>query len=144
MKSVNNKDRTTKQRQDVFLVASLITFNTEKIIFEMKKWRNLIFEIPVILQTLNIKSINLDIIRTFIVYSFKNVPVKAIFTLTVFEILLFEGRLIIAPVQWGISSEGLTHFSPIPHFYNPLKRQKPYGFPTLSGGMEMWYWTKMG
>ena len=37
-------------------------------------------------------STNPDIIRKFIEYSLKNVPVKALFTLTVFEILLFEGR----------------------------------------------------
>ena len=26
----------------------------------------------------------------------------------------------------------------------PQKYQKTYGFPTFSGGIEMWYWTKMG
>ena len=30
---------------------------------------------------------------------FKNVLLKAMFTLTVFEILLFEGRLVLAPAQ---------------------------------------------
>ena len=38
----------------------------------------------------------------------------------------------------------LTHFSPISHFYTPLKRQKTKGFLTLSEGIEMWRWTKIG
>ena len=38
----------------------------------------------------------------------------------------------------------LTHFSPVPHFYTPWKRQKTFGFLTFSGGIEMWHWTKMG
>ena len=38
----------------------------------------------------------------------------------------------------------LTHFSPMPHFYTPWKRQKTYGFLTFSGGIEMWHWTKIG
>ena len=38
----------------------------------------------------------------------------------------------------------LTHFSPVPHFYTPWKRQKTFGFLTFSGGLEMWRWTKMG
>ena len=38
----------------------------------------------------------------------------------------------------------LTHFSPVSHFYTPLKRQETFGFLTFSGGMEMWNWTKMG
>ena len=64
-----------------------------------EKLKNWIFEIPVIPQTLNInnkrprsaKSINLDINRKLNKYSLKTVLVKAIFALTVFEILLFEG-----------------------------------------------------
>ena len=38
----------------------------------------------------------------------------------------------------------LTHFSTIFHFYTPWKRQKTKGFLTLSGGIEMEHWTKMG
>ena len=38
----------------------------------------------------------------------------------------------------------LTHFSPVPHFYTPWKRQKTFGFLKFSGGIEMWHWTKMG
>ena len=30
----------------------------------------------------------------------------------------------------------LTHFSPVSHFYTPWKRQKTFGFLTLSGGIE--------
>ena len=65
-----------------------------------EKLKNLLFEIPIISQNLNInnkrttivKSINLHIIRKLIEDSLKSVVVKAMFTLTVFEILLFEGR----------------------------------------------------
>ena len=54
-------------------------------------------------QTVNInnqgiasaKSINLYIIRKLIGYSLKKLFVKAMFILTVLEILLFEGRLIL-------------------------------------------------
>ena len=68
-----------------------------------EKSKNSIFEIPIILQTLNInnqrtiseKSINLHIIRKLIKYSLKNISVKATFTLTFFEIMLFEGRSVL-------------------------------------------------
>ena len=68
---------------------------------------------PIILQTWYInflrtesaKSINLDTIRKLIKYSLKNVPVKAMFTLTVFEILLFRGRSELSPAQWSTVSE---------------------------------------
>ena len=33
----------------------------------------------------------------------------------------------------------LTHFSPIPHFYTPWKRQKTIDFLTFSGGIKMWH-----
>ena len=39
--------------------------------------------------------------------------------------------------------EKLTHFSPVSHFYTHWKRQKTFGFVTLSGGIEIWQWTKM-
>ena len=55
----------------------------------MEKLKNSIFEIPIIPQTLNI---NLHIIRKVIKYSLKNVLEKTMYTLTVFEILLFEVR----------------------------------------------------
>ena len=35
-------------------------------------------------------------------------------------------------------------FSPVSHFYIPWKRHKIEDFLTLSGGIEMWHWTKMG
>ena len=46
---------------------------------------------------------------------------------------------------WIVASiETLTHFSPMSHFYIPWKHQKTIGFLTVSGGIEMWHWTKMG
>ena len=60
------------------------------------KLKNSIFEIPIIPQTLNI---NLRIIRKLIKYSLKKVLKKTMFTLTVFEILLFEGRSVLEPAQ---------------------------------------------
>ena len=64
-----------------------------------EKLKNSISEMPIITQTLNInnvrttiaKSINLHTIRKFAEYSLKHVLAKAMFTLTVFEILLSEG-----------------------------------------------------
>ena len=68
---------------------------------------------PIITQTLNInnlrstsaKSINLHTIRKLAEYSLKNVAAKAMFTLTVFEILLSEGRPVLSPAQRGTGSE---------------------------------------
>ena len=80
-----------------------------------EKLKNSIFEMPIIPQTLNInnlrttnaKSINLHIIRKLIEYSSKNVPVRAMFTLSVFEILLFVGRTVLPlpPAQQGTGNE---------------------------------------
>ena len=36
---------------------------------------------------------------------FKKVPIKAMFTPTVFEILMSEGRLVLSPTQRGTGSE---------------------------------------
>ena len=74
-----------------------------------EKRKNSIFEMPMITQTLNInnlritsvKSIKMHTIKKLIEYSLKNVIVKAMFTLTVFEILLFEGRSVLPPSQRG-------------------------------------------
>ena len=38
----------------------------------------------------------------------------------------------------------LTDFNPIVHFYTPWKCQKTFGFLTISGGIEMKHWTKIG
>ena len=65
-----------------------------------EKLKNSIFEMPIITQTLKInnlrttsvKSINLHTIRRLAEYCFKNILAKARFPLTVFEILLTEGR----------------------------------------------------
>ena len=35
---------------------------------------------------------------------------KAMFTLTVFEILLFEGRSVLAPARWGAGSNRVKQF----------------------------------
>ena len=69
--------------------------------------KNLIFEISIIPQTLNItnyrtpsgKPINLDIIRKLIEFSLKSNCVNAMFSLTVFGILLFKGRSVLWSVQ---------------------------------------------
>ena len=74
------------------------------------KLKNSDFEMPIILQTLNInnlrttnaKSINLYTIRKLIEYSLKHVSVKAMFT--VFEVFLFEGRSVLSPAQRGTRS----------------------------------------
>ena len=62
---------------------------------------------PIIPQTLNInnlkttsaRSINLHTIRKLIKYSLKNALVIAMFTLILFEILLFEGKLVLSAAQ---------------------------------------------
>ena len=78
-----------------------------------QKIKNSIFEMPVILQTLNInnlrttsaKSINLHTIRKLIEYSLKKPTAKAMFTLTSFEILLSEVRSLLSPAQRGTRAE---------------------------------------
>ena len=78
-----------------------------------EKLKILIFEMPIITQTLNInnlrttsaKSINLHTIRKLVEYSLKNVAAKAMFTLSVFEILLSEGRSVLSPAQRSTGSE---------------------------------------
>ena len=67
---------------------------------------------PVIPQTLNInnlrttsaKSIKLHTIRKFIKHSLKNARIK-VFTVTAFEILLFEDRSVLSPTQQGTGSK---------------------------------------
>ena len=81
--------------------------------FIARNVKNSIFEMPIIPQTFNInnlrttlaKSINLHAISKPIEYSLKNILVKAIFTSTVFKILLFVGRFVLSPAQQGIRSE---------------------------------------
>ena len=46
-------------------------------------------------------------IKKLIEYSLKNVIVKAMFTLTVFEILLFEGRSVFSSTQEVQGAKGL-------------------------------------
>ena len=71
---------------------------------------------PIIAQNLKInnlrnasaKSISLHTNRELIQYSLKNVPLKAMFTLPVFEILLSEGRPVLSPAQRGTGSESVN------------------------------------
>ena len=78
-----------------------------------KKFKKFIFEIPRIAQVLNINnlrttsamSINLQTIRKLIEYSLEIVLVKTMFTLTVFEILLSQGRSVLWPTQQVIGSK---------------------------------------
>ena len=80
-------------------------FNTGKI--------EKIFEMSIIPQTLNIsnlrttsaKSINLHTIRKLIKYSLEKVLVKTMFTLNVFQILLFERRFVLSIAQQGTGRE---------------------------------------
>ena len=75
--------------------------------------KNSVFEMLIIPQTLNInnsrttgaKPINLQTIRKLIGYSLKQAAIKAMFTSTVFEILMSEGRLVLSPTQWGTVNE---------------------------------------
>ena len=52
-------------------------------------------------------------------YSFKNVLVKAVFTLTVFDILLMEGRSVLQPAQWIAGSERVMS-----SFFNIVKKDR--------------------
>ena len=78
-----------------------------------QKIKNSIFEMPIILQTLNInnlrttsaKSINLHTIRKLVEYSLKKRAAKSMFTLISFEILLSEVRSLLSPAQRGTRSE---------------------------------------
>ena len=58
-------------------------------------------------RTTRAKSINLHTIRKLIEYSLKNVLVKAMFTPSVFEILMHEGRSVLTAAQRGTRNEGV-------------------------------------
>ena len=57
------------------------------------------------LRTTSAKFIIQHTIRKVIEYSWKNLPVKAIFSFTALEILLSEGRLVLSTIQLGTGSE---------------------------------------
>ena len=86
----------------IFLNSSLVLLrsNSYSLIVRGSNLKNSIFEMPIITQILSInnfriksaKSINVHTIRKLVEYSLKNVPAKTMFTLTIFEILLSEGR----------------------------------------------------
>ena len=74
----------------------------------VEKVKNSVFENPIISQTLSIKNyikiknvetISLHIIRNLMKKSFKMLLVETMFTLTVFQILLFEVFLVLRPTQ---------------------------------------------
>ena len=81
------------------LFVSVNSFNP----FSTGKIEKLDFEMPIITQILDINnlrtasaiSINLHTIRKLVEYFLKPVPAQAMFTLTVFEILLSEGRSVL-------------------------------------------------
>ena len=66
-------------------------------------------------RTNEAKSINLHITRKLIKYSLEKFRVKTAFTVTVFEILLFEGRSVLGPAQRVPASERVRF---------PVKSQK--------------------
>ena len=78
-----------------------------------EKLKNSFFEIPIIpessnmnsLRTTSTKSTNLHTITKLVEYSLENFVVKTMFTLTVFEILLSEGRSVLSPAQRGTKSK---------------------------------------
>ena len=70
-----------------------------------EKLKKLIFEMPIIIQTLNIDNLratNPKSIRKLAEYSLKNVKAKAMFTLTV---LLRKGRSVLSPAQRDTGNE---------------------------------------
>ena len=79
-------------------------------------WKNSIFEMLIIPQTLNInnlrttsaKSISLHAIRKLVEFFLKNVAVKTMFTLTVVEMLLFEDRSVLSNSQWSTGSKSFS------------------------------------
>ena len=77
---------------------------------------------PIIPQTLNINNLRTTIAKSVnLQYSLKDVRVKAVFTVTVFEILLFEGRSVLSPDQQGTGSKRVKS-NPAIQFPN-LKRK---------------------
>ena len=97
----------------IFMASYFPCKNLLKNLLTLSVPEKLIFEMPIIPQNLNInssritkaKSINLHTIRKLIEYSLKSVPIKAMFTPTVFDILMSEGRSVFSPVQRGTGSE---------------------------------------
>ena len=52
-----------------------------------------------------IKSVNFDVIRKLIRYSLKNLRLKLMLAVTVFKMLLFDCRLVLAPAKRDTGSE---------------------------------------
>ena len=78
-----------------------------------KKLKKLIFKISIIQQNLDInnlrntssKYVDIKTTRKLIEYYLKSVGIKAMFTITVFEILLLQNRSILLSTQWATASE---------------------------------------
>ena len=107
----NVNDHQAETANDITLKLGFLTLSVPEIL------ENSIFVAPIIPQTLNInnlrttsaKNINLHTIRKLIKYSLKNSLVKIVFIVTVFEILLFEGRLVLSPAQRGTGNERVKY-----------------------------------
>ena len=78
-----------------------------------EKLKDSISETPIIKHILNInnqrtknaKLINLDIIKNLIIYSLEKIAVKLMFSLSVFNIVLFRRRSVLGPVQWDPTND---------------------------------------
>ena len=68
------------------------------------------------MRTTSGESINLHTIRKLVEYSFKNVAAKAMFTLSVFEILLPKGRSVLPPAQRSTGSETVNVMNNLLYF----------------------------
>ena len=81
-----------------------------------EKLENSIFEMPIITQNLIInnlrttsaKSTNLHTMKNLVGYSLKGVVAKAMFILTVLEILLLESRSVLWRTQWSTGRKTVT------------------------------------
>ena len=61
------------------------------------------------LKTTSAKYINLHTIRKLIKCFLKNVAVKVVFTVTIFEILVLEGKSVLSPAHLGTGSETVNN-----------------------------------
>ena len=61
------------------------------------------------------------------------------------EIILFKSMSCVRKIDsnCGMFPKHLTRFNAMFHFYTPRKREKTFGFLTVSGVIEMEHWAKM-
>ena len=57
------------------------------------------------LRTTNAKSMNMHVLRKLIEYSLKNLLLKAMFTIAVFDIFLLKDRSVVSPAQQCTGNE---------------------------------------